>query len=86
MLMYDPHLKRITILFKKNYRPIRILQNLIEAYERLMYDQKYPFFYHIFPNLQGGFCVGPNKECLTQPIEEWSKCLDNGVYDRALLL
>ena len=31
-----------------------------------MYDQKYQFFDQIFPNLQGEFCIGLNKEqCLT---------------------
>ena len=29
---------------KENYRPISILLNLSKVYERLRYDQMYPFF------------------------------------------
>ena len=71
-----PAFKKDDKIVKKNYRPIRILQSLVKAYDRLMHDQKYPFFDQIFPNLQGRFYVGLNKEqCLIHLTEEQSKCL-----------
>ena len=36
---------------KENFWPISILPNISEIYERLMYDQLYPDFNEIFPNL-----------------------------------
>ena len=36
---------------KENYRPISILPNISKIYEGLMYDQLYPDFNEIFPNL-----------------------------------
>ena len=29
---------------KENYRPIRILPNMVKVYERLMFDQLYQYF------------------------------------------
>ena len=40
---------------KENYRPISILPNLSKVYERLMYDQIYPFFDQIFSNCNAVF-------------------------------
>ena len=35
---------------KENYRPISILPNTSKVYEKLMYDQLYPYFNEIFLN------------------------------------
>ena len=36
---------------KENYRPISILPNISKMYERLLYDQMYPYFNEIFSKL-----------------------------------
>ena len=64
---------------KENCRPISILPNLSKVYERLMYDQMYPFFDQIFSKLQCGFRKGFSAEqCLIHMIEKWWTYLDNG--------
>ena len=40
---------------KENYRPISILPNLSKVYERLMYDQMYPFLTKSFRNCNAVF-------------------------------
>ena len=37
---------------KENYRPISILPNLSKVYERLMYNQIYPYFDMLFSKIQ----------------------------------
>ena len=37
---------------KENYRPISILPNLSKVYERLMYNQIYPYFDTLFSKFQ----------------------------------
>ena len=50
---------------KENYRPISIPPNLSKIYERLMYDQLYPYFNKIFSKFQCGFRKGFNsQQCL----------------------
>ena len=71
---------------KENYRPISILPNLSKVYERLMYDQMYPFFDQIFSKLQCGFRKGFSAEqCLIHMIEKWQTYLDIGGHGSALL-
>ena len=40
---------------KENYCPITILSNLSKVYERLMYNQTYPYFQIVFSKFQGGY-------------------------------
>ena len=55
-------------------------------YERLLYDQLYPYFDEIFSKLQCGFCEGYNAEqSLISKIEKWRKALDIGDNAGALL-
>ena len=62
---------------KENYRPIRILPNHSKVYERLMYNQIYPYFDTLFSNFQCGFRKGFNAQhCLLAMIEKWHKTLD----------
>ena len=50
---------------KENYRPISILPNLSKVYERLMYNQIYPYFDSFFSKFQCGFRKGFNAQhCL----------------------
>ena len=64
---------------KENYRPISILPYLSKVYERLMYNQIYPFFGTLFSKFQCGFRKGFNvQHCLLAMIEKWRKTLDSG--------
>ena len=71
---------------KENYRPISILPNLSKVYERLMYNQIYPYFETLFSKFQCGFRKGFNAQhCLLAMIEKWRKTLDNrSSLDRSL--
>ena len=86
MLTYGRHLKRIIKLIKKIIDPLVSSLNLNKVYERLMYDQMYPFFDQIFSKLHCGFRKGFSAEqCLIHMIEKWWTYLDNGGHDSALL-
>ena len=64
---------------KENYRPISILPNLSKVYERLMYNQIYPYFQTIFSKFQCGFRKGFNAQhYLLAMVEKWRKTLDGG--------
>ena len=57
---------------KENYHPISILSNLSKVYERLMYNQIYPYFDTLFSKFQCGFLNGFNAQhCLLAMIEKW---------------
>ena len=67
-------------LTKKNYGPVSILPTLSKVYERLIYDQLYPYFDKI-SKFQCGFCKGLSvKQCLISMTEKWKKSLDSGGY------
>ena len=71
---------------KENYRPISILTILSKIYERLIYEQIYPYFDHIFSKYQCGFRKGYSAQhCLLSMIEKWRRALDNGENIGALL-
>ena len=56
---------------KENHRPIMILPNLSKVYERLMYNQIYPYFDTLFSKFQCGFRKGFNAQhCLLAMIEK----------------
>ena len=56
---------------KENYRPISVLPNLSKVYERLMYNQIYPYFERLFSKFQCGFRKGFNAQhCLLVMIEK----------------
>ena len=64
---------------KTNYRPISILPNLSKVYERLMYNQIFPYFYSVFSKFQYGFRKSFNAQhCLLAIVEKWRKTLDEG--------
>ena len=57
---------------KENYRPISILPTLSKVYERLIYNQMYPYFDKLFSKFQCGFQKGFNAQhCLITMIESW---------------
>ena len=71
---------------KENYRPISILPNLSKVYERLMYNQIYPYFDTLFSKFQSGFWKDFNDQhCLLAIIEKWRKALDKGGETGAVL-
>ena len=56
---------------KENYRPISILPNLSKVYERLMYNQIYPYFDTLFSTFQCGFQKSFNAQhCFLPMIEK----------------
>ena len=56
---------------KENYLPISILPNLSKVYERLMYNQIYPYFDTLFSKFQCGFRKGFNAQhCLLTMTEK----------------
>ena len=62
---------------KENYRPISILHNLSKIYERLMYNQIYPYFDTLLSKFQCGFQKGFNAQhCLLAMIKKWRETLD----------
>ena len=71
---------------KENYHPRSILPNLSKVYERLMYNQIYPYFQTIFSKFQCGFRKGFNAQhCLLAMVEKWRKTLDGGGETGAVL-
>ena len=83
----------VTPVFKKgsrtdktNYRPVSILPNLSEIYERLIYKQLSKFCEHTMSKFQCGFRKGFNaQDCLIVMIEKWKRMLDKGGTCGALL-
>ena len=64
---------------KENYCPISVLPNLSKVYERLMYNQIYPYFDSLFSKFQCGFRKGFNAQHrLLAMIEKLRKTLDKG--------
>ena len=56
---------------KASYRPISVLPNLSKVYERLMYNQIFPFFDAVFSKFQCGFRKGFNAQhCLLTMAEK----------------
>ena len=72
---------------KENYLPISILPDLSKIYERLMYDQIYPYFQTIFSRFQCGFrkCFNA-RHCLSAMVEKWRKTLYGGGETGAVLI
>ena len=71
---------------KENHRPISILPDLSQVYERLMYNQIYPYFQTIFSKFQCGFWKGFNTQhFLLAMVEKWHKILDGGSETGAVL-
>ena len=76
----------INLVYKKksknsrdNYRPVSILSNISEIYERCIYDQIQLFFDSLLSKYQCGFRRGYNAQhSLITLIEKWKKSVDNG--------
>ena len=70
----------------ENYRPVSILPNLSEIYERCLYDQMYKYFNHILSKWQYGFRKGfSTQHCLLVMTKKWRKCLYKGGISGAIL-
>ena len=71
---------------KENYCPISILPNLSKVYERLTYNQIYPYFDMLFSKFQCSFRKGFNAQhCLLAMIEKRRKTLNKGGETGAVL-
>ena len=81
-----PILKKDDKTDKENYRPKSILPNLSKVYERLMYNQIYPYFETIFSKFEFEFRKGFNAQhCLLAMLEKKRKTLDEGSETGAAL-
>ena len=73
-------------LDKSNYRAVSFLPVISKIYERLVYDQVYKYFDHIFSKFQCGFRKGFNTQNrLLSMTEDWTESLDQGSHYGALL-
>ena len=65
---------------KENYPTLSILPNPSNIYERLMYNQIYPYFHAMFSKFLCGFWKGFNAQhYLLAMVGKWRKILDEGV-------
>ena len=64
---------------KENYRPISILPNLMKVYERLMYNQIYPYLNTLINVVFGKILSS------ALSLERWRKTLDKGGETGAVL-
>ena len=63
---------------KNNYRPVSILSNISNIYERSFHNQMYDYFDSIFSKYQCGFRKGHNPQhCLLYMIEKNKQARDN---------
>ena len=61
---------------KENYRPVRILPNLLKIYEKVMFTQMTYFSETIFSRYQSGFPRGfSTQQCLLAILEKWKRCI-----------
>ena len=82
----EPVFKKDGKTDKEIYRPISILPNLSKAYERLIYNQMYPYFEKPFFKSQCDFRKGFNAQhCLITMIAKWRRSVDRGGQAGALL-
>ena len=71
---------------KDNYRPVSILSNLSEIYERLLFKQVSEYFEPILSKFQCGFRKGYSAQhCLLAMLEKWKLAADNKRNFGALL-
>ena len=71
---------------KTNYRPVSILPNLSQIYEKLLYNQLYDYFDKILLPSQSGFRKGySSQHCLLAMSENFKKSADDGNEFGALL-
>ena len=71
---------------KCNYRPVSILSNYSEVYEKLIYNQLYPYFENILFPGRCGFIKGySTQHCLLVLIEKFKEAIDTGNKFGALL-
>ena len=63
---------------KDNYRPVSILSNISNIYERLMFKQISEYFEPILSKFQYGFRTGYSAQhCLLAMLEKWKSAVDN---------
>ena len=82
MLKYadvEPVFKKDDKTDTENYRAISILPTLSKVYDRLIYNQMYPYFDKLFSKFQCRFRKGFNAQhCLITMIEKWRRSVDGG--------
>ena len=79
-------LKKKSKFSKENYRPISIIPNISQVYERCLYDQISDFFEDVFSKYQCGFRKGYSApHCLLVMMKKWKQIVDYGGVFGALL-
>ena len=64
---------------KINYRPVSILTNISEIYEKLLYDQLSKYFDSLLATNQCGFRKGFSSQyCLLVMLEKFKEAIDRG--------
>ena len=64
---------------KNNYRPVSILSNVSEIFERIMFRQISNYMDSFFSKYQCGFRNGySTQQCLLSMLEKWKRAVDNG--------
>ena len=81
-----PTYKKGDRLLKCNYRPVSILPTFSKIYEKMLYQQMYVYFNHLFSKYLCGFRKGHSTQhCLLFMLENLKKALDKGLYTGILL-
>ena len=71
--------KKGSVSSKENYRPVSILPNISNIYERCLFKPISNYFEIIFSIFQCGFQQGLSAQyCLISMIEKWKKSVDKG--------
>ena len=79
-------LKKKSKFSKENYRPISIIPNISQVYERCLYDQISDFFEDVFSKYQCRFRKGYSApHCLLVMMKKWKQIVDYGGVFGALL-
>ena len=74
-----PVFKRRERECKNNYRPVSILSNVSEIFQRIIFRQISNYMDSFFCKYQCGFRKGYSKQqCLLPMFEKWKRAVDNG--------
>ena len=64
---------------KNNFRPVSILSNISEIFERIIFKQISNYMNSFFSKYRCGFRKGySTQECLLSMLEKWKRAVDNG--------
>ena len=83
----SPIFKKNDDLDKENYRPVIVLFNVPEVFERIIYSQIDAFMQDKLSNVLTGFRKNHSTQhCLKYMLENWKNMLDKGEYVRVMFM